>query len=147
MSYTDRNKAINNKMEKINNKYKNYKNKEKWEMSSEVMELKRLAKRNVSNLVELASSKRNVITKMDGRDQARINTIEAKGKVKVYTVSLQVDHHFDKTRHCGTNFNDRWFIDSIKNLCPAYSLSQVREHLFLTTCIPTRLSLEIICFV
>jgi hypothetical protein len=112
-------------MEKINNKYKNHKNKEKWEMSSEVMELKRLAKRNVSNLVELASSKRNVITKMDGRDQARIDTIEAKGKVKVYTVSIQVDHHFDKTRHCGTNFNDRWFIDSIKNLCPAYSLSQV----------------------
>ena len=124
MSYTDRNKAIDHKTKKINKKYKK---KEQWEKMREVMELKRLAKPNVSNLVELASSKRNVITKMDGRDQARIDNIEAKGKVQVYTMSLQEDHHFDKTRHCSTNFNERWFIDSIMKLCSAYSLCQVRN--------------------
>jgi hypothetical protein len=124
MSYTDRNKAIDNMMEKNKNKYRK---KEPWEKKRDVMELKRHAKPNVSNLVELASNK--VITPMDGRDQARIDTIEAKGKVKVYTVSLQEDHHLDKTRHCNSDFCGRFFINDLKELCGNYSLAQVRNNL------------------
>jgi hypothetical protein len=66
---------------------------------------------------------------MDGRDQARIDTIEAKGKVKVYTVSLQEDHHFDKTRHRNNDFGGRFFINDLIELCGNYSLAQVRNNL------------------
>ena len=124
MSYTDRNKAVDNMTEKNRNKYRK---KELWERKHDVMKLKRHVKPNVSNLVELASKK--VITPMDGRDQARIDTIEAKGKVKVYTVSLQEDHHFDKTRHRNSDFGGRFFINDLLELCGNYSLSQVRNNL------------------
>ena len=120
MSYSDRNKAIENELGK-----RKYGKKEHWEKRHDERELKRLAKPNLSNTIELAQ--RELITKMDGRDQARIDTIEAKGTVKVFTVSLQTNFHFDQTRHCNTDFNGKRFISDIKELGGDRSYKQVRE--------------------
>jgi len=77
--------------------------------------------------IRLMLAQRELITKMDGRDQARIDTIEAKGTVKVFTVSLQTNFHFDQTRHCNTDFNGKRFISDIKELGGDRSYKQVRE--------------------
>jgi hypothetical protein len=120
MSYTDGNKAIENDLGK-----RNYTKKERWEKRHDELELNRFVKPNLSNTIELA--KREIITKMDGRDQARIDTIEAKGTVKVFTVSIQTNFHFDQTRHCNTDFNGKRFISDVKKLGGDQSYKQVRE--------------------
>lgn len=125
MSYTNRSKAINNK---IDIQKKKRKNQEPWERKRDESELRRLVKPKLSNVIELA--KKKIISEMDARDLARIDSMEAKGTVKVFTVSLQTDHHYEKTRHCQTNFGSiKNFIPDIKQLCRDHTLSQVRKQL------------------
>jgi hypothetical protein len=124
MSYTDRNKAIENAIQNEIKKRK-YSKQERWEKRHYECELSRFVKPNLSNTIELA--RREIITKMDGRDQARIDTIEAKGTVKVFTVSIQTNVHFDQTRHCDTDFNKKHFISDIKRLSGDRSYKQVRD--------------------
>jgi hypothetical protein len=123
MSYTDRNIAIENEIKK-----RNYDNKEHWERKHDECELNRFAKPNLSNTIELAQ--RDIITKMDGRDQARIDTIEAKGTVKVFTVSIQENYHFDHTRHCHSDFSKRHFIGDIKKLGADQTYKEVSDIVF-----------------
>ena len=125
MSYTNMNRAIDNSI-RVQYKKKNYRSRSSWEKIRHERELKRLVKPQLFNVIDLV--KKKIITEMDGRDQARINTIEANGSYKVFTLSLNSNHHYHKKRHCCTDFSKtKGFIDDVRKLCGLNALCQVRE--------------------
>ena len=62
----------------------------------------------VERAVELV--RRNVLTEMDGRDLARILSLEESGEYSAYTVSLERGSLYDMGRHMTANFNRGRFV-------------------------------------
>lgn len=74
---------------------------------------------NLADLVEMIRTK--TMTKMDGRDQARILSIEQIKGHRIFTVSIQTARKYDASRHLNACFNHRKFLPQLERLLSSSS--------------------------